>query len=80
MKRWTLAVAATVALAGMIAGCIDVKAPSGPYVNLGSGSSAKADPDLKNMRAFLDEAREDGIITKNQCKELKKRLEKKFGD
>ena len=80
MNRWIALtmVAAVVALA--MTGCVNVKVPDGPYVNLSDdASSDHADhdePDLKDFEDLLEKARKDGVITKSQYKELRHRLEK----
>lgn len=81
MKPLMTLVVAVVVLGGMIAGCVNVKVPEGPYVSLdddgGSGDDKKLDP--KAFEDFLKDARDDGVITKSQCKELCERLAKKCG-
>lgn len=69
-------------------GCFNVEVPEGPYVNLnGDGSGAgggTVDRKTVDRRAYdkikdiLDDAREDGVITSSQQKELMKRTEKEL--
>lgn len=62
--KLAIVIVAAAVLAGAFCGCfnVDAKAPKGPYVKLESGSG--------QIREFLKEAREDGIITKNQYEVL----------
>ena len=79
MKRWIAVAVAVGVLAGSLAGCVNV--PEGPYVQLDSGStSSRTKADVKGFEDFLKKAREDGIINRNQYKELKKRLDREFKD
>lgn len=82
MKRLMALIIAVVVLGGMIAGCVNVKVPEGPYVSLaddtGSGGGNKFD--VKVFEDVLKDAQEDGVITKGQYEELCKRLAKKCGD
>jgi len=80
MRQWIILVVAAAVLAGVLSGCVNVKTPDGPYVQWGEGSSAKTKADLKGFEKFLKKAQDDGLITKNQYKELKKRLDKEFKD
>ena len=70
--KLAIAVVVAAVLAGALCGCwADVKAPEGPYVTLDSGGDASG-----KIRVFLREARNDGVITKDQYRALVKRLEK----
>ena len=69
------------------AGCVNVKVPEGPYVNLGEDSTtgtATADRKTIDRKAYekmkdvLENARGDRVITSDQYKELMKRAEQKF--
>ncbi len=80
MKQWVLVIAAVALLAALAAGCVNVKPPPGPYVALGSRSSEGKSLDAKTIESVLDNAREDDVITKSQCKELRKRFEKQMAD
>ena len=66
--KLAIAVVVAAVLAGTLCGCfnLDAKAPDGPLVTVGSGSG--------QMREFLKEAREDGIISKNQYEVLIRRV------
>jgi len=78
VKQLMALIIAVVVLGGMITGCLNVKVPEGPYVNLTDdpGSGADRNSDLKE---FLKEAQDDGVITKSQYNDLCKRLDKKYG-
>ena len=81
MKAWVLAIAAAALAASLLAGCVNV--PPGPYVNINSEKSAGGTTgggDLDRLLDVLEQARHDGIITRNQFNELKKRLERSCGD
>ena len=79
MKTWIAVAVAVGILAGSLAGCVNV--PEGPYVQWGPGStSGKTKADVKGFQDFLKKALDDGLINKNQYKELKKRLDKQFKD
>ena len=81
MKRWIAVAVAVGVLAGSLAGCVNVDPPDGPYVQWGSASaSGRTEADVKGFEKFLKKAREDGLITKSQYKELMKRLEREFKD
>ena len=81
MKRWIAVAVAVGVFAGALAGCVNVDPPDGPYVQWGSGStSSRTEADVKGFENFLKKAREDGLITKSQYEELKKRLDREFKD
>ena len=79
MKAWVLAIAAAALAAALLGGCVNVKVPDGPYVNLDSDKGGGGGGELEKVLDVLEQAREDGIITKNQFNELRKRLEKTCG-
>ncbi|MHC4715891.1 MAG: hypothetical protein ACYS5V_02900 [Planctomycetota bacterium] len=74
MRTWLILalVAAVLIAAGQ--GCVNVKTPEGPYVVMGSDSApALSDTTVNEMMAFLKRARNDGLITDNQYKQLRDR-------
>ena len=81
MKQLMALIIAVVVLGGMITGCLNVKVPEGPYVNLTDdpGSGDAKNLDRKQFEDLLEDAQEDGVITKSQYNELCKRLAKKYG-
>ena len=81
VKHVIALIVAAVILVGVIAGCFNVKVPEGPYVDLSEGGSSASQkpPDVEQFEEFLEDAMDDGVITKNQYKELRKRLDKKYG-
>ena len=66
--KLAIAVVLAAVLAGTLCGCfnLDAKAPEGPYVTVDSGGG--------QIREFLKDAREDGIISKNQYEVLIERV------
>jgi len=66
--KWIILVVVAAVLAGTLCGCfnLDAKAPEGPYVTVDSSSG--------QIREFLKEAREDGIISKNLYEVLIRRV------
>jgi len=66
--KLAIAVVVAAVLAGTLCGCfnLDAKAPEGPYVTVDSSSG--------QIREFLKEAREDGIISKNLYEVLIRRV------
>ena len=78
MTRWTILAAALLCMI-VVVGCVNVEVPDGPLVDL--DGEQKVEPTKENIeftREFLDQAREDGVITKSQYEDLAKRL--KDGD
>jgi len=79
MRQW-IALMMVVAVLGItLTGCINVKPPAGPYVQLNDGPASDADHqtlDMKDVEKLLEDAREDGVITKSQYEQLRKRLKK----
>ena len=79
MRQW-IALMMVVAVLGItLTGCINVKAPDGPYVKLDDGSASDGNHDaidMKDVQKLLEDARKDGVITKTQYEQLRKRLEK----
>ena len=69
--KWIIVIVAAAVLAGALCGClnVDTKVPKGPYVKLESGEDASG-----QIREFLKEAREDGIISKTQYERLIERV------
>ncbi len=67
--KLAIAVVLAAVLAGTLCWCfnLDAKAPEGPYVTV--------DSDSGQIRKFLKDAREDGIISKNQYEVLIRRVE-----
>ena len=67
--KLAIAVVLAAVLAGTLCGCfnLDAKAPDGPLVRVDSSSSGR-------IREFLKDAREDGIISKNQYEVLIRRV------
>jgi len=80
MRNWILATAAILAVTFAVSGCVNVKVPEGPYYvhNSDAGGDVRSHT-YHQMKEFLKDAREDGLITASQHKELGKRLEKKYG-
>ena len=66
--KWIILVVVAAVLAGTLCGCfnLDAKAPKGPYVTVESSSG--------QIRRFLRDAREEGIISKNQYEVLIRRV------
>lgn len=78
MKQLIALIAVVVVLGGMMTGCLNVKVPDGPYVNLSENAGSGADKN-SDLKEFLKEAQDDGVITKSQYNQLCKRLDKKYG-
>jgi len=79
MKRWILAAMVALALVVGMWGCVQVKVPEGPYVNLGSDAkTTKTTKTEKQVRDFLKKARDDRIISDSQYEKLKDRLEQAY--